>query len=187
MPGRVAPRIVFGIDSATQPCTRDVPPSEEASVGLPISSETEPFVVRPLVANELERVAAVLGLARLHQGDGFYIVAWEHDEPLGHAHLALTDPPELQDVSVRREHRRRGVASALTAVAEEEARTRGFGRLRLTVSTHNYGAQAVYRRSGYLDVGVAPKRVQGTILIRTGPIEVDDTILTWEKRLDLRA
>jgi GNAT superfamily N-acetyltransferase len=154
---------------------------------LPISSPTEPFVVRPLVANELERVTAVLGVARLHQGDGFYLVAWDKDEPLGHAHLALTDPPELQDVSVRSEYRRRGVASALTAAAEQEARTRGFGRLRLTVSTDNYRAQALYRRAGYLDVGVPPKRVQGTILIRTGPIEVDDTILTWEKRLDQRA
>jgi ribosomal protein S18 acetylase RimI-like enzyme len=132
-------------------------------------------------------VAAVLGLARFHQGDGFYLVAWEQDEPLGHAHLALTDPPELQDVSVRPAYRRRGVASALTSAAEREAQIHGFDCLRLGVSTDNEGAQALYRRSGYLDVGVPPKRVLGTILIRTGPIEVDDTILTWEKRLDQRA
>ncbi len=66
-------------------------------------------------------MASVLGLARLHQGDGFYLVAWEADEPLGHADLALTDPPELQDVEVRREYRRLGIASALTAHAEDEA------------------------------------------------------------------
>jgi hypothetical protein len=29
---------------------------------------------------------------------------------------------------------------------------------------------------------MAPKRVQGTIQIRTGPVEVNDTILIWEKR-----
>lgn len=154
---------------------------------MPVSSATEPFVVRPLAADEIEYVTAVLGLARLHQGDGFYIVAWNHDEPLGHAHLALTDPPELQDVSVRPEHRRHGVASALTAAAEQEARMRGFGCLRLTVSADNDGAQALYRRAGYVDVGIPPKRVHGTIMIRTGPIEVDDTILTWEKRLDQKA
>jgi Acetyltransferase (GNAT) family len=50
-------------------------------------------------------VGAVLALARLDQGDGFYLVAWEDGEPIGHAYLALTDPPELEDVSVRREHR----------------------------------------------------------------------------------
>ena len=128
-------------------------------------------------------MGAVLGLARLDQGDGFYLVAWEGDEPLGHAHLALGDPPELQDVSVRPEHRRRGVASALTAAAEREVRARGFDRLRLTVGVDNEPARALYRRCGYVDAGVSPKRVQGTIQLRTGPLEVDDTLLTWEKRL----
>jgi ribosomal-protein-alanine N-acetyltransferase len=128
-------------------------------------------------------VGAVLGLVRLDQGDGFYLVAWEGHEPLGHAHLALGDPPELQDVSVRPEHRRRGVASALTAAAEREVRARGFDRLRLTVGVDNEPAQALYRRCGYVDAGVPPKRVQGTIHLRTGPLEVDDTLLTWEKRL----
>jgi [ribosomal protein S18]-alanine N-acetyltransferase len=139
--------------------------------------------IRPLAPEEVERVGAVLGLHRLEQGDGFYFVAWEDDEPLGHAHLALTHPPELQDVSVRPEHRRRGVASALTVAAERETRARGFDRLTLTVGIDNEPAQALYETLGYADAGVPPKRVQGTIQLRTGPIEVDDTLLTWEKRL----
>lgn len=139
--------------------------------------------IRPLEPDEVERVGAVLGLARLDQGNGFYLVAWEDEEPLGHAYLALTDPPELEDVSVRREHRRHGVASELTAAAERESRARGFDRLRLTVGVENEPAQALYRRCGYVDSGVPPKRVQGTIFLRTGPLEVDDTLLTWEKRL----
>jgi ribosomal protein S18 acetylase RimI-like enzyme len=139
--------------------------------------------IRQLAPEEVERVAAVLGLARLGQGDGFYLVAWETDEPLGHAHLALTDPPELQDVEVRPEHRRRGVATALTAAAEEAAANRGFGRLRLTVSVDNAPAQALYRGLGFGEVGIPPRRVQGTVQIRSGPLEVDDTLLTWEKTL----
>jgi ribosomal protein S18 acetylase RimI-like enzyme len=150
-------------------------------------AETDPFVVRPLADHEIERVLTVLGVSRLYQGDGFYLVAWEHDEPLGHAHLALTDPSELQDVSVRPEYRRRGVASALTAAAELVARARGFDRMLVGVSDENKPAQALYRQCGYVEVGVPPNRVQGTIVIRSGPIEVDDTILTWEKRLDARA
>jgi ribosomal protein S18 acetylase RimI-like enzyme len=140
--------------------------------------------IHPLDPSEVESVAAVLGLARLRQGDGMYLVAWRDGQPVAHAHLALTDPPELQDVEVRREYRRRGIASALTARAEEEARTRGFDRLRLGVSVDNAPAQALYRRCGYVDAGVAPKRVKGRIEIRTGRIEVDDTILMWEKCLD---
>jgi GNAT superfamily N-acetyltransferase len=139
--------------------------------------------IRALAPTEMESVAAVLGLARLHQGDGMYLVAWENREPLAHAHLALTDPPELQDVEVRPEYRRLGIASALTARAEDEARMRGFDRLRVGVSVDNAAAQALYRECGYVDAGVPPERVRGTIEIRTGPIEVDDTILMWEKRL----
>jgi ribosomal protein S18 acetylase RimI-like enzyme len=147
-------------------------------------AETGRWEIRPLVAAEVDRVGAVLGLARLDsRSDGLYLVAWAGAEPVGHARLTLTDPPELQDVSVRPEYRRRGVASALTAVAESEARSRGYDRLTLTVGVDAGPAQALYAACGYVDAGVPPKRVQGTVMLRTGPIEVDDTLLTWEKRL----
>lgn len=128
-------------------------------------------------------VGRSLGLARLDQGDGLYLVAWRGEVPVGHVHLALTDPPELQDVFVVEECRRSGIAMAMTSAAEQEVRTRGFDRLQLGVSIDDAGAQALYRRCGFVDSDVPPKRVQGTIVIRTGPIEVDDTILTWEKPL----
>jgi GNAT superfamily N-acetyltransferase len=139
--------------------------------------------IRELSPTDIEQVATVLGLARLHQGDGFYVVAWEDDDPLGHAYLALTDPPELQDVEVRPEHRRRGVATALAETAEGLAARRGCDHLRVTVSDANAAAQTLYSGLGYADIGIPPRRVQGTIQIRSGPIEVDDTLLTWEKRL----
>src|SRR6476646_2134618 len=122
------------------------------------------IAIRVLDSDEIDRVAAVLGLSRLHQGDGFYLVAWRGREPLGHAHLALTDPPELQDVSVRPEHRRQGVASAIPTAAE-----RGFDVLRLEVSAGDEVAQALYRGLGYVDAGLPPRRVQGTVMLRTGP------------------
>jgi GNAT superfamily N-acetyltransferase len=143
--------------------------------------------IRQLADDERERViAAGLGLSRLPRDDGsFYLVAWDGDDPVGHAHLALTSPPELQDVQVLERHRRRGVASALTRAAEQEAATRGFDRLTLTVGIGNAAAQAVYRRLGYRDTGLPPRHVTGTVLIRTGPLEVDDTLLTWEKSLSI--
>jgi [ribosomal protein S18]-alanine N-acetyltransferase len=139
--------------------------------------------IRRLADTEVERVAAVLGLARLYQGNGFYLVAWMGDEPVGHAYLALTAPPELEDVQVRPEYRRRGVASALTAAAEENAVALGFDRLRLEVSEQNTAAQALYRSRGFVESGAPPRRVHGSVTIRTGVIQVDDTLLTWEKRL----
>jgi len=142
--------------------------------------------VRPLRPDETERVlAAGLGLARLPRDDGsFYLVAWDGDEPLGHAHLALADPPELQDVEVLPSHRRQGVATALTRAAEREAAARGHAVLTLTVSVDNEAAQAVYRALGYRDTGAPPKLVQGTVQIRSGPLEVNDTLLTWQRALE---
>ena len=119
--------------------------------------------IRELAPTEVERVGAVLGLARLGQGDGYYLGAWQDEEPVGHAHLALTDPPELQDVSVRPEHRRRGIATALTRAAERAVVARGTARLRLSVSVDNDAALALYRNLGYGDVGLPPRRVHGTI------------------------
>ncbi len=139
--------------------------------------------VRRLAPEEVPAVTAVLGVARLDQGDGFYLVAWLDGEPVGHAHLALHDPPELQDVFVRREHRGQGFAAALTTAAEAAAAARGHTRLRLEVSVDAEAAQALYRRLGYRDTALPPRRVLGTVQVRTGPLEVDDTLLTWEKQL----
>jgi [ribosomal protein S18]-alanine N-acetyltransferase len=137
--------------------------------------------IRPLASDEVERVATVLGLARLDRDDGVYLVAWEGEEPSGHARLGFTEPPELQDLSVRPEHRRRGVASALLAAVEQEAGRRGFDCIRLQVSADDQPAQALFRARGYADIGIPPQRVRGTIDLRTGPLEVDDVLLTWEK------
>jgi hypothetical protein len=67
--------------------------------------------------------------------------------------------------------------------AERTAAERGHDRLRLSVSATADGPQSLYSRLGYVDTGMPPRRVRGTIQIRSGPLEVDDTLLTWEKDL----
>jgi GNAT superfamily N-acetyltransferase len=145
--------------------------------------------IRPLTDMERGRVvAAGLGLARLPRDDGsFYLVAWEGDEPLGHAHLALDDPPEVQDVEVLTQHRGHGIATALMAEAEREAHARGYDRLTVTVSTGKPEVEALYRRLGYGDSDVALRPLTGTVQIRTGPLDVDDTLRTLEKQLSISA
>ena len=136
--------------------------------------------IRPLGDGERSRViASGLGLSRLPRADGsFYLVAWDGDEPLGHAHLALTDPPEIQDVEVLERHRGRGVGSALVAAAAKEAAVRGYAQVTMTVSTAKPEVQALYERLGFVDAGMPLRRVTGTVQIRTGPLEVDDTLRT---------
>jgi ribosomal protein S18 acetylase RimI-like enzyme len=106
-------------------------------------------------------------------------VAWADGEPLGHVHLTDDDCPEMQDLSVRSEYRRRGVATALIAAAEQAARARNAPAVRLEVGVGNSGAHGLYEALGY----VLTRRVDGTVTIRTGRIEVHDVLLEREKRL----
>ena len=125
-----------------------------------------------------------LPLSRLRKPTGEYLVAWESGDPVGHAHIEWgMDPPELQDVFVLPSHRRRGVATRLTEAAEERVRTSGGAVLSLTVGEGNAAARALYRRLGYVRTAEPPRRVKGTVVLRTGPIEVDDVLLPLEKRL----
>lgn len=142
-------------------------------------------VVRRLADHEVSAVSAVLGLARLDQGDGRYLVAWLGEVPVGHVHVTDGDPPEMQDLAVRPEYRGRGVGSALIAAAEREATRRGTAKIRLEVSVANTVAQQLFRSNGYAMTGQDPRRVDGIIHIRTGPIEVHDVLLSMEKQLGL--
>jgi GNAT superfamily N-acetyltransferase len=137
--------------------------------------------IRRLEDSEIDTVTRHLGLARLYQGDGAYLVAWIDESPVGHAYLTRTDPPQLQDVEVSATYRRRGVAHRLVAAAETAASASGARSLRLSVSARDLDVQRLYRSLGFVDVGIAPLEVHGVVNIRTGPIEVNDTLLTWEK------
>jgi ribosomal protein S18 acetylase RimI-like enzyme len=132
---------------------------------------------------EVDDVAEVLGLARLNQGDGSYLVAWGGGAPVGHVHVAATNPPQLQDLEVRASHRRLGVATALISAAEDEARAQGFDEICLEVSVGDAMVQALYRNRGFRDAGSPIRRVKGRVILRTGPIEVDDELLLLSKRL----
>ena len=116
-----------------------------------------------------------------------YLVAWDGDEPVGHAHVAWdgTDAavPEVQDVFVLERRRRSGVATALMAHAERLAAARGHARIAVGHSVDNEAARRLYAQLGYLDAGLPPGRVEGSIVIRGRPIEIDDTIVYLVKDL----
>jgi GNAT superfamily N-acetyltransferase len=149
------------------------------------------LTVSELSADQVELVDRYLPLSRLSdQSDegSTYLIAWEGDRPIGHAHIAWSGThlglPEIQDVFVLPEHRRRGIASRLTEAAEAEARRRGSDRISLSVSQErNQAAKLLYEKLGYVDAGAEPVRVLGQIMIRGRPLEVDDTLLYLVKEL----
>lgn len=148
--------------------------------------------VRELERDEVDYVDDHLPLSRLDQYTrerSTYLIAWEGDRPVGHAHLAWRGTrlgiPEIQDVYVVPDRRRRGIASLLTRAAEDEARSRGSNDISLSVSKDgNPEAQRLYDRLGYVDAGIEPVRVVGTITLRGRPFDVDDTLVYLTKLLE---
>jgi GNAT superfamily N-acetyltransferase len=149
------------------------------------------ITVTTLKPEEVEAVDRHLPLSRLDQQvreGSTYLIAWEDDGPVGHAHIAWEGThlglPEIQDVFVVPENRRRGIASQLTHAAEDEARRRGWDRISLSVSrSDNPAAEQLYAKLGYVDAGVEPVRVLGQIVLRGRPFDVDDTLVYLTKDL----
>jgi GNAT superfamily N-acetyltransferase len=147
--------------------------------------------VAELKATELETVDRRLPLSRLGENAGehsTYLIAWKDARPVGHAHIAWTGThlglPEIQDVFVRPEERRHGVATQLTHAAEETARGRGWNSISLSVSEEgNAPARMLYAKLGYVDAGVDPVRVSGQIMLRGRPFDVDDSLVYLVKDL----
>jgi GNAT superfamily N-acetyltransferase len=147
--------------------------------------------VAELTPEDVELVDSRLPLNRLDQhaaGGSTYLVAWEGDEPVGHAHLAWSGMhlrlPELQDMFVLPELRGRGIGTALVDAAEQAVRDRGWERISLSVSRDgNPAARRLYEGLGYADAGVEPVRTVGVIQLRGRPFQVDDTLLYLTKQL----
>ena len=91
--------------------------------------------------------------------------------------------PEIQDVYVRPDRRRKGVATKLSRAVEREAVRRGHSRISLSVGIANKPGRRLYDRLGFRDAGLEPERVHGTITVRGEPLEVDDTLLYLAKDL----
>ena len=147
------------------------------------------IVVRPLAWHEFERVGEALPLHRFvdWRDDTTYLIAWDCSTPVGHVHIAWDETdlgvPELQDFFVAPAYRGRGIGTVLTGTAEKLIRARGHETASLSVSTDNSAARRLYERLGYVRSARAPKRVTGTIRVRGGTLDVDDTLFYFEKRL----
>ena len=147
--------------------------------------------IAALQPSETAYVDQCLPLSRLDQqiAEGStYLVAWDGDRPVGHAHIAWAGThlgvPEIQDVFVLPERRRQGIGAQLTDAAEQEARARGWESISLSVSQDgNVAARSLYAKLGYADAGFDPVRVSGVITVRGQPFEVDDTLVYLTKSL----
>ena len=96
--------------------------------------------------------ATFRGLLRRSDADLF--VAESGGELVGYAVFwAVLDEGELGNVSVAASHRRRGIASILVDTVLKRAAERGVRDVYLEVRISNSGAQELYERFGFEQVG----------------------------------
>jgi len=82
---------------------------------------------------------------------GIFLVGWRDGDPMACGGVRITEPgvAELKRMFVRAPWRRRGVARALLARLEDEARGLGAARLRLETGARQPEAIAMYLAAGY--------------------------------------
>lgn len=89
----------------------------------------------------------------------------DEDEPELAGSVLLTMPPSItspnkakvEKLLVSPKHRRKGVARRLMALLEEVAVSKGRGLLLLDTAVGSAGAVGLYRKLGYVEVGVVPR------------------------------
>lgn len=73
----------------------------------------------------------------------------------------VADEAEIITIGVAPDARRGGIAAAMLAIAEQDAKKRGAKKMFLEVATDNTAARALYRSAGYSEVGLRPKYYDG--------------------------
>lgn len=100
-------------------------------------------------------------LARQRNGHGLLLTAWLGDRPVGDVYLwqEPAEEPEIRDrlprtpllthLEVHRDHRNRGVGTALLRAAERELATQNHDWVALAVEQHNDRVADFYDHRGY--------------------------------------
>ncbi|MBV8083115.1 MAG: GNAT family N-acetyltransferase [Candidatus Eremiobacteraeota bacterium] len=135
------------------------------------SAHTSLSPVRPASAHAAAEAFLRAAQFCAEREDGTTLIAERDGERAGFVMLLLdlTEDVTLQRqafivyMAVAPEHQRRGVARALLAAAEEEARARGASHISLMVTQANEPARMLYTLAGFID-----ERAQMTKPLRSG-------------------
>lgn len=91
----------------------------------------------------------------LARADAFGAVAEIAGQPVGFVMLLTSgDDAEILTIATSPSHRQMGIGRKLLALMLAEAHKRGLARVLLEVARDNAGALALYRATGFVEIGV---------------------------------
>ena len=73
----------------------------------------------------------------------------------------VADEAEIITIGVHPDARKAGIASAMLAIIEADAKKRGATKMFLEVAENNHPARALYEHNGYIQIGMRPKYYDG--------------------------
>ncbi|WP_420114368.1 ribosomal protein S18-alanine N-acetyltransferase [Pseudactinotalea sp.] len=125
--------------------------------------------LRPLRSEDVDRVleleAVLFGLGAWTRGiyeeelrapGRAYVAIEESGRLVGYAGASLAEESHVMTIGVAPEARRRGHASRMLAELMAQARSHGATSMLLEVRADDDGAQALYRRFGFEQIGLRP-------------------------------
>ncbi|MEY3132883.1 MAG: ribosomal-protein-alanine acetyltransferase [Actinomycetota bacterium] len=153
--------------------------------GNPDDATAELLVIEPMHRSHLPRVMEIEKtaypkpwtegvfadeLSMQNRGSRYYLVALLGDRLVGYGGMIyMDDAAHITNVAVDVSMRRRGIATELLLDLSWEARRAGMKSLTLEVRESNVSAQSLYRRFGFVPVGVRAKYYENR----------DDAIVMW--------
>ena len=153
--------------------------------GNPDDDTAELLVIEPMHRSHLARVMEIEKtaypkpwtegvfadeLSMQNRGSRYYLVALLGDHLVGYGGMIyMDDAAHITNVTVDVSMRRRGIATELLLDLSWEARRAGMKSLTLEVRESNVSAQSLYRRFGFVPVGVRAKYYENR----------DDAIVMW--------
>ena len=99
-----------------------------------------------------------LHLERINNKQANYIIAFYKKEPVGHVFIDYKSKykwhkyPAIEDLYVKKEKRKKGIAVEIMNYAEKLIKQKGFKEACLDVETHEHWIRKFYERLGYSKV-----------------------------------
>jgi GNAT superfamily N-acetyltransferase len=89
------------------------------------------------------------------EGKAEYLIAFEDDTPVGHVFILLKSDdshhecPNLQDLFVKKSHRKKGIASQIINLAEARVKELDHTKIGIDIEEHETWVKEFYEKLGY--------------------------------------